>query len=120
VIGLSHRLLGRGIVLLAAGALALSAVGTASAADAPLPKPITHQRFDAVVGVLTGQGNGATGVSAFRNVSGAICSTTTSGAANVNTDCEPPAPHNETSIAVDPTDPQHLLGSVNDYQLRLS
>jgi hypothetical protein len=39
-------------------------------------------------------------------------------AANVNTDTEAIAgPHNETSIAVDPTNPNHLIGSVNDYQL---
>jgi hypothetical protein len=39
-------------------------------------------------------------------------------AANVNTDTEAIAgPHNETSIAVDPTDPKHLIGSANDYQL---
>jgi hypothetical protein len=39
-------------------------------------------------------------------------------AANVNTDTEAIAgPHNETSIAVDPTNSKHLLGSVNDYQL---
>jgi hypothetical protein len=39
-------------------------------------------------------------------------------AANVNTDTEPIAgPHNETSIAVDPTNPNHLIGSANDYQL---
>jgi hypothetical protein len=39
-------------------------------------------------------------------------------AANVNTDTEAIAgPHNETSIAVDPTDPNHLIGSANDYQL---
>jgi hypothetical protein len=38
-------------------------------------------------------------------------------AANVNTDTETiTGPHNETSIAVDPTNPNHLLGSVNDYQ----
>jgi hypothetical protein len=38
--------------------------------------------------------------------------------ANVNTDTEHIAgPHNETSIAVDPTNPNHLIGSVNDYQL---
>src|SRR5262249_22619552 len=39
-------------------------------------------------------------------------------AANVNTDTESIAgPHNETSIAVDPTNPKHLIGSANDYQL---
>ena len=36
----------------------------------------------------------------------AICTTPTQTAANVNTDCEGVNPHNETSIAVNPTNPQ--------------
>jgi hypothetical protein len=49
--------------------------------------------------------------------SGAL-GTAGSTAANVNTDTEHIAgPHNETSIAVDPTNPKHLVGSANDYQL---
>src|SRR5205085_8387510 len=45
----------------------------------------------------------------------AICSTSTSTAANVNTDWEENGPHNETSIAVNPTDTSN--GGANDYQL---
>lgn len=38
--------------------------------------------------------------------------------ANANTDCEAtPGPHNETSIAVNPTDGNNILGGANDYQL---
>jgi hypothetical protein len=38
--------------------------------------------------------------------------------ANANTDCEAaPGPHNETSIAVNPTDGDNILGGANDYQL---
>jgi hypothetical protein len=37
--------------------------------------------------------------------------------ANVNTDpASPVAPHNETSIAVNPTNANNLIGSANDYQ----
>ena len=44
--------------------------------------------------------------------------TNSSTASNVNTDTELIAgPHNETSIAVNPTAPKHLIGSANDYQL---
>ena len=50
-----------------------------------------------------------------------VCTTTTSTAANVNTDCEAaPGPHNETSIAVNPTDHDNIVGGANDYQLGLN
>ena len=60
------------------------------------------------------------GESTYKNPSSPICVTATSSAANVNTDCEGNAPHNETTIAVNPTNPLNMIGSANDYQLRLS
>src|SRR3954468_8696139 len=50
----------------------------------------------------------------------AICTTATTSAANVNTDCETNGPHNETSIAVNPTDPTNMIGGANDYQLAVN
>jgi hypothetical protein len=52
----------------------------------------------------------------------AICTTPTQTAANANTDCETTSvgPHNETSIAVNPTDPLNIIGGANDYQLGLN
>ena len=50
----------------------------------------------------------------------AICTTSPSSEANVNTDCEGVGPHNETSIAVNPTDPQNMIGGANDYQLGIN
>jgi hypothetical protein len=50
----------------------------------------------------------------------AICSTPTQNGANVNTDCENKGPTNETSIAVNPTDSQNILGGDNDYQLAVN
>jgi hypothetical protein len=47
----------------------------------------------------------------------AICTTPVSNAANVNTDCEGTAPHNETSIAINPRHPNNIIGGLNDYQL---
>src|SRR6476661_8689472 len=47
----------------------------------------------------------------------AICTTPTQATANVNTDCEGTNPHNETSIAVNPTNTDNLIGGLNDYQL---
>src|SRR4051794_24052499 len=37
------------------------------------------------------------------------------GAANVLLDCDSIFPNNEPHVAVDPTDPQHLVASSNDY-----
>src|SRR5436190_15238859 len=61
------------------------------------------------------------GEALYRNPPSPICSTVTSLAANVNTDCEPGVGiHNETSIAVNPTNPLNMIGSANDYQLKVS
>ena len=49
-----------------------------------------------------------------------ICSTATQNTANVDTDCENRGPSNETSIAVNPTDPNNMIGGANDYQLGLN
>jgi hypothetical protein len=59
--------------------------------------------------------------STYRNPPSPICSTLTSTAANVSTDCEPGVGiHNETAIAVNPTNPLNIIGSANDYQLKVS
>ena len=57
------------------------------------------------------------GIAQYKNPSSPICSTTTSTAANVATDCEGIAPHNETSIAINPKNPNNMIASANDYQL---
>jgi hypothetical protein len=38
----------------------------------------------------------------------------------VNTDCEGTSPHNETTIAINPTNPLNEIGGANDYQLSVS
>jgi hypothetical protein len=103
-----------GLVALAVGVSAVSV-----RAEDPPPLPVTHQRFNSVEGPLTQNGDGTLGASTYRNASSPIC-TTSSSEANVNTDCEGNAPHNETSIAVNPANPRNMIGSNNDYQLRLS
>ncbi len=50
----------------------------------------------------------------------ALCTTPTQAASNVNTDCETNGPHNETSIAVNPTNAQNMIGGANDYQLSVN
>jgi hypothetical protein len=111
-----HRKLG---LLLGLSLIAFAALGTAVAAagDDPQPVDFTHNVFDApapVAGAVFGTGPAVkTGT--------AICTTTTSVATNVNTDCSPTAgPHNETSIAVNPTDADNMIGGANDYQLGLT
>jgi hypothetical protein len=87
---------------------------TASAEDEP-PLPVPHQVFNGVVGIGADSTSGTVGESTYKNPPSPIC--TTSGA---NTDCEGVAPHNETSIAVNPTNGSNIIGGANDYQLRLS
>ncbi len=104
-------------VLIALVALAcFVTAAVASADDNPQPIDFTHNALDApapVAGVVWGQGPKVkTGT--------AICSTAPSTAANVNTDCEENGPHNETSIAVNPTNTDNMIGGVNDYQLSLN
>jgi hypothetical protein len=43
------------------------------------------------------------------------CVASANGAANVNLDCDDPVPNNEPDIEVNPTDPQHMIASSNDY-----
>lgn len=71
------------------------------------PAPVTGAVFGTAPAVKTGT---------------AICATATSSAPNVNTDCteQSVGPHNETSIAVNPTNPLNMIGGVNDYQLALN
>jgi BNR/Asp-box repeat protein len=89
-------------------------------ADGDVLLPLTHQVFNGVIGPLTQEGDGFASLGNYRNPLSPICSTATSNAANVNTDCEGNAPHNETSIAVNPTNSLNIVGSANDYQLSLT
>jgi hypothetical protein len=108
------------IVMLALMLFAFGASASTVQAEDPPPLPVTHQHFNSVQGSLTQEGEGTTGESVYKNPSSTICSTSSTDP-NVNTDCEGDNwPHNETSIAVNPTNPDNMIGSVNDYQLRLS
>ena len=109
------------IVVAAVVSLAVG-IGLAVAEDDPQPIDFTHNSFDAdapVTGGVFGSGPAfKTGV--------AICTTPTQLAPNVNTDCDATAsngitnPHNETSIAVNPTNTQNIVGGANDYQLGIN
>jgi hypothetical protein len=99
------------------------AVGAAVAlGDDPQPVDSSHNVVDAPAPVA----GAAWGPVSSVTPGTAICSTPTSSAANVNTDCESTettgtvGPHNETSIAINPTNSKNLIGGANDYQLSLS
>src|SRR2546421_6408183 len=49
-----------------------------------------------------------------------ICTTPFQTSANVDTDCEKKGPSNETSIAINPTNEDNMIGGANDYQLGLN
>jgi hypothetical protein len=107
--------------VLAIGAVALTlGVGSAVSGDRPLPLPVTHQHFNFLDPTLGNSSDGGVSSSTPRTASGALCSTVYSSAANVDTDREGLAPHNETSIAVNPTSASNEIGNANDYQLSLS
>lgn len=106
-----------GGALLVSGLLVFGVGSSAAWADTdPQPVDFTHNVFNAPAPV----GGSVFGNGPAVKTGTAICSTPTSAAANVNTDCEENGPHNETSIAIDPTDPNHMIGGANDYQLALN
>lgn len=108
------------LALAALLALGVAGSGSALGADQPLPQPLTHSHFSYYQGPLTDSGDGTPSEATYKNPPSPICSTTTTGAANINTDCEGVAPHNETSVAVNPQNSQNIVGSANDYELNLS
>ncbi len=120
------RMTKRTAILAASGLGLASLLGAAffglhgvSRAEQPMPQAVTHQHYNFYQGALDSGSDGTVSAANYVNPSSPICSTTTSSATNVNTDCEGNAPHNETSIAVDPTNPLHMISSNNDYQLAL-
>jgi hypothetical protein len=97
-------------------ALAFGAMTAAGDTD-PQPVDFTHNVVDAPAPVTSAVFGNAPAV----KTGTAICTTATQATANVNTDCDPVAgPHNETSIAVNPTNPLNMIGGANDYQLGLN
>jgi hypothetical protein len=100
-------------------AISLFTAGPAFAGDdGDLTQPIdfTHNGVDAPAPVTSA----VFGTSAGAKIGTPICHTATSTAANVNTDCEHNDPHNETSIAVNPTNHSNIIGGANDYQLGIN
>jgi len=99
--------------------ISLAGVSRASAEDEP-DLPVTHQQFSFLHGVFADSSQGGFNLGNYRSPSSPICTTPTSSAANVNTDCEGLGIHNETAIAVNPTNSLNQIGSANDYQVFFS
>jgi hypothetical protein len=80
------------------------------------PVEITHNVLDAdapIAGAVFGSGTPV-------KPGQVICTTATQNTPNVDTDCEKAGPSNETSIAVNPTNQNNIIGGANDYQLGLN
>jgi len=107
------------LFVLAFGAALLVGIGASAALGEEIQQPVDYSHN--VVDAPTPVAGAVFGTAPSVKTGTAICSTQTSNAANVNTDCETtPGPHNETSIAVNPISPQNMIGGANDYQLGLN
>src|SRR5438445_9778394 len=111
-----------GAIIFATAAIGLGiGIATALADDNQHPVDFAHNVLNAPAPVTSA----VFGTSPSAKAGTAICTTATQTGANVNTDCEGAngqgmGPHNETSIAVNPTNAQNLIGGDNDYQLSLN
>jgi hypothetical protein len=115
---MSRRTARLSAVILAALAGALIVSVAAFADDEPQPVDIVHNPFNAPAPVQSSVFGSGPAV----KTGTAICTTATQTTANANTDCETSSvgPHNETSIAVNPTNHDNIIGGANDYELALN
>jgi hypothetical protein len=106
------------LAMVATGGLIVLAMGAGSpvlgdGGDNVQPIDFTHNVMDAPAPV----NSAVFGTDGSLKPGQKLCTGPAQGA-NANTDCEAaPGPHNETSIAVNPTDGDNILGGANDYQL---
>jgi hypothetical protein len=108
------------LLRIAAGAavLALAAPALVQANEEGITQPVdfVHNAVDAPAPVT----HAIFGSGPATKIGRALCTTATSNAANVNTSCDRNNPHNETSIAVNPTNHDNIIGGANDYQLGIN
>jgi hypothetical protein len=109
----------RVLAALGATALILGLVGAPALAEeeGELVHPVDFIHNNLTEAPVPG---GVFGSGPARKLGEPICSTPTQTAANVNTDCEGTGPHNETTIAVNPTNPLNMIAGANDYQLAIN
>jgi hypothetical protein len=103
----------RSLIVVAAFALALPAF-----AEEGVPRPLTHAEMNPLNALEpTGTKSLAKGgMGDIVNPPNPICTQTWHQGDVYRTDCEGNQPDNETSIAIDPTDPNRILTAANDYQ----
>jgi hypothetical protein len=103
----------RSLIVLAALALALPAFAE------DVPRPIARSERNPLTALASVGAKTASqaGMGQYVNPSNPICTQTWHQGNVYRTDCEGNAPDNETSIAIDPSDPNRILGAANDYQL---
>jgi hypothetical protein len=106
------------MILAVVGAIAVGQTLAVAADINPQPIDNSHNAFNAPAPDTSAQFGSAPKV----KTGTAFCTTATSTDVNVNTDCTEATvgPHNETSIAVNPTNQLNMIGGVNDYQLALN
>jgi hypothetical protein len=118
----SHHLSRRLGVLVAATAIAALGVGGGVLAgdDGDIIQPVDNSHN--VVDAPSPVSNAVFGTDNSMKPGQRLCTTATSpDTSNVNTVCQQAkGPHNETSIAVNPTDHDNIIGGANDYQLALN
>jgi hypothetical protein len=106
-----------GAVLAAVSMLAL-AVGPALAEDGgEINRPVEYVSHNGMV--LPTNGAQFMAGAALRN-GAPICSVSAGSSADTNLSCGPAGPHNETAIAVNPTDTDNMIAGANDYQLSIT
>ena len=108
------RWFARSLVVVAVFALALPAL-----AEDDVPRPITHAEMNpaAALTPVGAKTMSKAGMGQYINPPNPICTQTWHQGNVYRTDCEGNAPDNETSIAIDPTDPSRILTAANDYQI---
>ena len=106
------------LLLAAIGVIAVGQSLAVAADDNPQPIDFAHN----VTGAPAPVDGAVFGTAPAVKTGTAICTTGTQTTANANTDCTEASvgPHNETSIAINPTNGLNMIGGANDYQLGLN
>jgi hypothetical protein len=114
-----RRVTAIGAALALAVSAALAGGGAAIADDdGDMVLPVPHQLHDvAAPGSLDAPGGAEAGQ--LKHQEGYICTAEGYDASNRRTDCEGVGPDNETTIAVNPTNPRNIIAGANDYELTI-
>ncbi|HSB14926.1 MAG TPA: hypothetical protein VLE22_10740, partial [Bryobacteraceae bacterium] len=109
-----RRILGN-VLALSVSAVAILAGAPRTATEKPGPPPKSGFYSFWNIGEEFGEGIG--------NVSKLFCEIGTATqppiyTGNMLIDCDGEVPHNETSIAVNPNDPKHVVGAYHSYQVK--